>query len=167
MRVLGLDPGFAIIGFAVLEAEGDKLIPLTYGTIRTASDLPHQKRLKIIYDDLTHIIEKYRPKVAVLEKLYFNTNVTTAIKVGEARGVMLLALAQAGIHVCEYTPIQVKQTLVGYGRADKKQVQYMVKMQLGLEDVPKPDDAADACAVAITFLSHRRDWPEFEEEDDV
>ncbi len=155
MRVLGLDPGFAITGFAVIEEMKPRPEPLTFGCIRTASHLPHHERLKIIYDDINTIIEKYQPEVAAIEKLFFNRNVTNALKVGEARGVVILALAQAQIPIFEYTPLQVKQALVGYGRADKKQIQYMVRAEFNLAEVPKPDDVADACAVGLTHIRSR------------
>lgn len=152
MRVLGIDPGIAITGFAVLEGTPHACHPLVYGCIRTHARMAHLQRLKIIYEDLNNILTTYQPEVAAVEKLFFNQNVTTALKVGEARGVVLLSLAQANLNVLEYTPLQIKQAVVGYGKADKQQVQFMIKADLNLDQVPKPDDVADACAVALTHL---------------
>lgn len=119
------------------------------GVLRTAADIELSKRLLILFDAIEELLEKYRPEVMAVEELFFNTNVKTAIKVGHGRGVALLTAAKAGIDVYEYTPLQVKQAVVGYGRAKKEQVQQMVKVLLNLEKIPKPDDAADALAVAI------------------
>ncbi len=156
MRVLGLDPGIAITGFAVINETKTGNIPLVYGCIRTHSSTAHAQRLQIIYEDIKRVIKKYQPEVAAIEKLFFNRNVTNALKVGEARGVVLLALANSDIEIFEYTPLQVKQALVGYGRADKKQIQYMIRAEFKLAEAPKPDDVADACAVALTHLRSRR-----------
>ncbi|MFP4456255.1 MAG: crossover junction endodeoxyribonuclease RuvC [Clostridia bacterium] len=152
MRILGVDPGLAITGFAIIEEQNNLKIPVAYGCIRTSSKEDHYKRLLTIFEDITHIIEKYKPQVAAVEKLFFNKNVRTALKVGEARGVVLLAIAKASLDIYEYTPLQVKQALVGYGRADKQQVQYMVKSEFKLKKSPSPDDVADACAVALTHI---------------
>lgn len=156
MRVLGVDPGLAITGFAVVAENENNAIPVSYGCIRTSPKEEHYKRLLTIYEDLTEIINKYEPEVAVVEKLFFNKNVSTALKVGEARGVVLLAIAKANIPIYEYTPLQVKQSLVGYGRADKQQVQYMVKAEFNLKETPSPDDVADACAIALTHIRSRK-----------
>ena len=156
MKILGLDPGIAITGFAVIEESKRGVIPLIYGCIRTKSNTLHSQRLKIIYEDINTIIDQYKPDVAAIEKLFFNRNVTNALKVGEARGVVTLALANNAIDIFEYTPLQVKQSLVGYGRADKKQIQYMVKSEFKLAEAPKPDDVADACAIALTHVRSRR-----------
>ena len=156
MKILGLDPGIAITGFAVIEEAINGVVPIIYGCIRTKSTTIHSKRLKIIYEDINTIIDKYKPDVAAIEKLFFNRNVTNALKVGEARGVVSLALANNAIEIFEYTPLQVKQSLVGYGRADKKQIQYMVKSEFKLSEAPKPDDVADACAIALTHIRSRR-----------
>ncbi len=156
MRILGIDPGLAITGFAIIEEHNNNRIPISYGCIRTSSKEDHYKRLLTIHNDITEIINKYQPVVAAVEKLFFNKNVRTALKVGEARGVVLLAIAKANLEIFEYTPLQVKQALVGYGRADKKQVQYMVKSEFNLKKAPSPDDVADACAVALTHIRSRK-----------
>lgn len=146
---MGIDPGIAIVGYAVVKKEGRQLKALDFGTITTKPDLTTPARLKKIYDGLTSLLADFQPEVLVIEKLFFNRNVTTAFTVGQARGVMLLAAEEAGVPVEEYTPLQVKQAVVGYGVAEKRQVQEMVKMLLGLSQRPQPDDAADALAVAI------------------
>jgi crossover junction endodeoxyribonuclease RuvC len=147
--VLGIDPGIAIVGFGVVDKQGSRLKPVQYGSIVTEAGLRTETRLKQIYDAMTHLIQKYEPDVMAIEKLFFNRNVTTAFTVGQARGVMLLAAEEANVAVSEYTPLQVKQAVVGYGAAEKHQVQEMVKMLLKLKERPKPDDVADALAVAI------------------
>ncbi|MDQ0339515.1 crossover junction endodeoxyribonuclease RuvC [Caldalkalibacillus uzonensis] len=149
MIILGIDPGIAIVGFAVVQKDGRRLKPLQYGTLTTKPDLTTPARLRQIYRGMTTLLSEYKPDVLAIEKLFFNRNVTTAFTVGQARGVMLLAAEEAGVPVVEYTPLQVKQAVVGYGVAEKRQVQEMVKMLLGLSERPKPDDAADALAVAI------------------
>lgn len=149
MIVLGIDPGIAIVGFGVVDKQGSRLKPVQYGSIVTEAGLRTETRLKQIYDAMTHLIQKYEPDVMAIEKLFFNRNVTTAFTVGQARGVMLLAAEEANVAVAEYTPLQVKQAVVGYGAAEKHQVQEMVKVLLKLKDRPKPDDVADALAVAI------------------
>lgn len=154
MRILGIDPGYAIMGYGILDYKGNKFTPVKYGSILTDAHTPDAERLKIIYEELTELITEYQPEQASIEKLFYNTNATTAIMVGEARGIAMLACAQANIDVFEYTPLEIKSTLTGYGRADKKQVQTMVKMILGLSEVPKPDDTADAIAAAICHGHH-------------
>ena len=154
MRILGIDPGYAIMGYGILDYRGNKFTPVTYGSITTAAHTPDAERLKIIYDELTAIISEYQPEEAAIEKLFYNTNATTAIMVGEARGIAMLACAEAGVDISEYTPLEIKNSLTGYGRADKKQVQAMVKMILGLSEVPRPDDTADAIAAAICHAHH-------------
>lgn len=149
MRVLGLDPGIAIVGFGFIDKVGSRLKPVQYGSIQTEAHTPQPERLKQIYDSLLHLIDKYEPEAVAIEKLFFNRNVTTAFTVGEARGVMTLAAQQRGLEIAEYTPLQVKQAVVGYGKAEKKQVQEMTRMFLNLSAVPKPDDTADALAIAI------------------
>ncbi len=149
MRILGIDPGFALMGYGVVDRNGSKFIPVEYGSLETTKDYPMQERLKMLYDGLTDIIERTKPEACAIEELFFNRNITTAIFVAQARGVAILACANAGIPVSEYTPMQIKQALVGYGKADKKQMQNMTKMVLGLAEVPKPDDTADALAAAI------------------
>lgn len=151
MKILGIDPGTGILGFGVIEVRaGKQPRMITAGVIRTPAKTPLEDRLVEIYDGLREIIEEASPDVMSIEKLFFAQNVTTAISVSHARGVAMLAGKQAGLEIAEYTPLQIKQTLTGYGRADKKQMQEMVRMHLGLKSVPKPDDAADALAAAIT-----------------
>ena len=149
MIILGLDPGVAIVGYGVVEAQNGRTRPIAYGVIRTPAHTALEKRLFEIYSDLTGIIERYQPDEAAVEELFFNTNQKTAVAVGQARGVILLAIEQNGVKMAEYTPLQVKQSVVGYGRADKSQVMEMTRRMLGLDAPPKPDDAADALAIAI------------------
>ena len=149
MRVLGIDPGIAIVGFGFIDKIGSKLVPVQYGCIQTEAHTPHEERLKQVYESACALMDKYQPETVAVEKLFFNSNVTTAFTVGEARGVIILAAAQRGLPVSEYTPLQVKQAVVGYGKAEKRQVQEMVRMLLNLSAIPKPDDVADALAVAI------------------
>ncbi len=149
MIIIGIDPGFAITGYGVLDYTGNKFRLIDVGVITTKAGLEFSERLLHIDNELGELISKYKPDAMAVEELFFNTNVKTAIKVGHGRGVALLAAAKAGIKVYEYTPLQVKQAVVGYGRATKEQVQQMVKVFLNLEKIPKPDDAADALAVAI------------------
>ena len=149
MRILGIDPGFAIVGYGVIDYEKGKYKTVDYGKITTPAGMEMPLRLKTVYDGVLRLIETYNPDVLAVEELFFNTNVKTAIAVGHARGVIVLAAANKGLKINEYTPLQIKQAVVGYGRADKNQVQQMVKMFLGLKEVPKPDDTADALAVAI------------------
>ncbi len=149
MVILGIDPGYAIVGYGVIRYEGGKMSVIDYGKITTEANIPLSKRLKLIYDSLTQLIETFKPDVVAVEELFFNSNVKTAIAVGHARGVIILAAANKNTKIAEYTPLQIKQAVVGYGRADKNQVQQMVKMFLKLKEVPRPDDTADALAVAI------------------
>lgn len=149
MRIIGLDPGIAIVGYAVVDKQAHQIKPVQYGAITTEAGLPTEERLLLIYNSLKEIIERYQPDQMAIEKLFFNRNVTTAFTVGQARGVMMLAAAETKLKIAEYTPLQVKQAVVGYGQAEKRQVQEMVKMLLGLKEKPKPDDVADALAVAI------------------
>lgn len=149
MIILGIDPGIAIVGYSIVECKGNNLKAIDYGCITTDSDMLFPDRLKIVYDRLTEIIEEYNPDDLAIEELFFNKNVKTAIKVGQARGVEILAAVNKGLKTYEYTPLQIKQAVTGYGRADKNQVQEMVKMLLNLKEKPKPDDVADALAVAI------------------
>ena len=151
MRIIGIDPGTGILGFGVIEvnARGNPKM-ITAGVITTPAHTPLEDRLLEIFDGLTEIISETNPEVMSIEKLFFAQNVTTAISVSHARGVAMLTGKQAGLEIAEYTPLQIKQTLTGYGRASKKQMQEMVKLQLGLNNMPKPDDAADGLAAAIT-----------------
>jgi len=150
MKIIGIDPGTGILGFGVVEVIGSKIKMIDAGVIRTPAHTPHDERLEEIFDGLTEIIAETKPDVMSIEKLFFTKNITTAMTVAEARGVAILVGRKAGLPIAEYTPPQIKQTLTGYGKADKKQVQEMVRLQLGLKEVPKPDDAADALAAAIT-----------------
>ncbi len=149
MRILGIDPGYAIVGFGVIEYKGNSFKVIDYGKITTDSKKSLPERLHIIYNEMENLINVYKPDAVSVEELFFNNNAKTAINVGQARGVILLSAAMAGKEVFEYTPLQVKQAVVGYGRAEKNQVQQMVKMLLNLEKIPKPDDVADALAVAV------------------
>lgn len=149
MLILGIDPGTAIMGYGLIEKIGNRLRPITYASWRTPAHTPMPERLLTLYQAMRTFIEDYRPEQVAVEELFFNRNTTTAISVGQARGVVLLAAAQAAIPVYEYTPLQVKQAVVGYGSADKKQVQQMVRALLALNEIPKPDDTADALAIAI------------------
>ena len=149
MRVLGIDPGYAIVGWGVLEYTGNRFAPVAYGAIYTDKDTPFEQRLTEIYDGMADILDRYKPQALSIEKLYYQHNQTTVIGVAEARGVILLAAAQAGVTVCEYTPMQVKQAVTGYGKAVKKQIQEMTRILLHLPAIPKPDDTADALALAI------------------
>ncbi len=156
MLVLGVDPGTAITGYGlVAEAEG-QLQTVAYGAILTPADWPLPQRLQKIYHDLTALIHEHRPTEGAVEQLFFSRNVKTALAVGQARGVALLALAEGGVPIHEYTPLQVKQSVVGYGRAEKTQVQELVRLLLGLDVVPQPDDAADALAIAICHAHSAR-----------
>jgi crossover junction endodeoxyribonuclease RuvC len=150
MKILGIDPGTGILGFGVVEVIGASFRLVDGGVIKTPAHTPHDERLEEIFDGLTEIIAATKPDVVSVEKLFFSRNITTAMTVAEARGVALLTARKAGLKVYEYNPMQIKQTLTGYGKADKKQVQEMVRLQLGLKEVPKPDDCADALAAAIT-----------------
>ncbi len=149
MIILGIDPGYAIVGVGVIEYKANKFKVIDYGAITTSKDDDFNDRLLQIHTRLSKIIAAYKPQALAIEKLYFNTNATTAIGVAQARGVCVLAAKQANMDIAEYTPLQVKQAVTGYGKATKKQVQEMTKMLLNLETVPKPDDTADALAMAI------------------
>ncbi len=149
MIILGIDPGYAIVGWGVIEYSGSKFRTLGYGSIQTPAGIPIVDRLELIFKGMNEIIEKYKPDHIAVEELFFNTNTKTAIVVAEARGIILLAAKLAGVKIAEYTPLQVKQAVVGYGRAEKKQVIIMVTSLLGLKAPPKPDDTADALAVAV------------------
>jgi crossover junction endodeoxyribonuclease RuvC len=149
MRILGIDPGYAILGYGVIDMKGNHFSVCGYGAITTDSSMAMPDRLKHLYTQIMEIIREYEPDVVSIEELFFNTNSKTVIQVGQARGVVILACANSGLEIREYTPLQIKQGLVGYGRAEKKQIQAMVKTILHLEEVPKPDDTADALAAAI------------------
>lgn len=150
MRIIGIDPGTGILGFGVVDFHGGKATMVDAGVIRTPAHTPLDERLEEIFDGLTEIITATNPTVMSIEKLFFAQNVTTAMSVSHARGVAMLTGRKGGLLIAEYTPQQIKQTLTGHGKADKKQVQEMVRIHLGLREVPKPDDCADALAAAIT-----------------
>ncbi len=149
MIILGIDPGYAIVGIGVIEYKGNKFRPIEYNAITTKAHTPTSLRLKTIYDEINVFLDKYSPDAIAIEELFFNNNAKTAIAVAQARGVLVVAATNRGIPIFEYTPLQIKQAVTGYGRADKNQIQQMVKMLLNLNAIPKPDDAADALAVAI------------------
>lgn len=151
MRIIGIDPGTGILGFGVIDFAAGKAKMVTAGVITTPAHTPLDQRLEEIFDGLTDIIAETKPEYMSIEKLFFAQNVTTAMSVSHARGVAMLTGRKAKLPIFEYTPQQIKQTLTGYGKADKKQVQEMVRLQLGLKVVPKPDDCADALAAAITY----------------
>lgn len=151
MRIIGIDPGTGILGFGVIEVDGVKVRMIDAGVIRTPPHTPLDERLEEIFDGLSEIIAATKPDVMSIEKLFFARNVTTAMSVSHARGVAMLTGRKGKLKIAEYTPLQIKQTLTGYGKADKKQVQEMVRLHLGLKEVPKPDDCADALAAAITY----------------
>lgn len=156
MRIIGIDPGTGILGFGVIDVRGNKTKLVTAGVITTPAHTPLADRLEEIYLELTNIIAETKPEMMAIEQLFFARNVTTAMSVAHARGVAMLTGKQAKLAIEEYTPLQIKQSLTGYGKADKKQVQEMVRIQLGLKDVPKPDDCADALAAAIMCAFMRR-----------
>jgi crossover junction endodeoxyribonuclease RuvC len=149
MRTLGIDPGTAIMGWGVVDERGGQLSLVDVGVLTTPAGMAQPERLRILYDGLCALIARHRPDTAAIEELFFGKNVNTAITVGQARGVALLAMVQAGLPIHEYKPTVVKQAVAGYGGADKKQMQEMVRITLNLRSVPKPDDAADALAIAI------------------
>jgi crossover junction endodeoxyribonuclease RuvC len=150
MRIIGIDPGTGILGFGVIDIISHKTQLVDAGVITTPAHTPLDVRLEDIFDSLNEIIADTKPDIMSIEKLFFAKNVTTAMSVSHARGVAMLAGRKGGLPIAEYTPLQIKQTLTGYGKADKKQMQEMVRIQLGLSEIPKPDDCADALAAAIT-----------------
>jgi len=156
MRILGIDPGTAITGYGVVEEVAGDLKPVASGVIRTPAGQPLPARLQLIYQGVKALTTEWEPETAAVEELFFSSNVRTAMSVGQARGVTLLALADAGLDVAEYTPLTIKQAVTGYGNADKAQVQEMVRLLLGLAEIPRPDDAADALAVAICHFHSAR-----------
>ncbi|MBC8530101.1 crossover junction endodeoxyribonuclease RuvC [Christensenellaceae bacterium NSJ-44] len=149
MRILGIDPGIAIVGYGVIESQGSRLKHIENGVLTTPAGMPLPQRLEQVYNGMKKLLMLFQPEAIAFEELFFAKNAKTAITVGQARGVALLAAAQESEQLFEYTPLQIKQGVVGYGRAEKNQVQQMVKVLLNLPDIPKPDDAADALAVAI------------------
>ncbi len=150
MRIIGIDPGTGILGFGVIEILNSKMTIIDAGVVKTPAHTPLDVRLEDIFDNLTEIIADTKPDSMSIEKLFFAQNVTTAMSVSHARGVAMLAGRKAKLSIAEYTPLQIKQTVTGYGKAEKKQVQEMVRIQLGLSKIPEPDDCADALAAAIT-----------------
>jgi crossover junction endodeoxyribonuclease RuvC len=157
LRVLGIDPGTAITGYGVIEGDGDSITSTAYGAITTPAGQPLPERLQHIYRELRALISEWHPESAAVEELFFSKNARTALVVGHARGVALLALIDAGLPIQEYKPAEIKQAVAGYGGAPKQQVQGMVQLLLGLDDIPRPDDAADALAVAICHF-HSARW---------
>ncbi len=155
MRILGIDPGFAIVGWGIIDSERGNIRPIAYGAITTPAHTDLEARLLMIQNDLETLIEKYKPDEMAIEELFFNTNITTGIAVAEARGVILCTAHRLGVKISEYTPLQVKQAVVGYGKAEKHQVITMVTSLLKLPRPPKPDDAADAVAIAICHAQSR------------
>ena len=149
MIIMGIDPGIATIGYGVLSYQGNKFSVIDYGAVTTKAGMKLSDRLRNIYEDINILIERFHPDAFAVEELFFNTNITTGISVAHGRGVIVLAASVQNVPIYEYTPLQVKQSVAGYGRADKAQVQRMVKSLLGLDKVPKPDDTADALAIAI------------------
>ena len=157
MRILGLDPGTATVGYGIIDDVDGQVAVVSYGAIITRpKDGDAARRLQIIFEKLNDLIVEFRPDAVAVEKLFFGKNITTAIKVGQARGVLLLALANAGLPISEYSPPEIKEAVSGYGNASKQQVQYMVQNILGLDEIPKPDDAADGLAVAFTLFQRQR-----------
>lgn len=161
MIILGIDPGLAIMGYGVVSYDGVKITPLDYGVLTTPAKVPLPRRLVMLYEGVEELVARYSPDDIALEELFFSKNVTTGIAVGHARGAAIVALRQYSENLYEYTPMQIKQAVVGYGKADKQQVQQMVKMLLGLTEIPRPDDAADALALAICHAHSSRQRAQF------
>lgn len=156
MRVIGIDPGTAITGWGVVEGQGNQLQMVAAGVITTPAKTPLPQRLQTIYHELTDLIAAWQPESSAIEELFFSKNAKTALAVGHGRGAAMLALANANLSIAEYKPLEVKQAVTGYGGADKHQMQHMVKLLLELDDIPRPDDAADALAVAICHVHSAR-----------
>ncbi len=149
MIILGIDPGYAIVGWGVVDYTANRFSVIDYGAVTTEAKTPFNRRLEMVFDGVSEIITRYRPSALAIEKLFYNTNAKTVIDVAQSRGVINLAAVKNGVEIFEYTPLQVKQSVVGYGRAEKKQVQEMTRVILKLDKIPKPDDTADALAMAI------------------
>ena len=149
MKIVGIDPGYAIVGYGVVEYRNSAFTTLDYGAVLTSAGMPFQERLALIYDEITQLLDRHKPQAMAVEKLYFGNNKTTGIDVAQARGVILLSAQQHQTEVYEYTPVQVKQAVVGYGKAEKHQVMDMTRRLLKLTQMPKPDDTADALAIAV------------------
>lgn len=157
MRILGLDPGTATTGYGIVDAgEDGRLTAVAYGAITTPAQLDMPQRLQMIQQELQHLLDEHQPDTAGIEEVFFGRNITTAISVGQARGVLLLTLANANLPIGEYSPPKIKEAVTGYGKADKAQIQLMVRNLLDLEETPRPDDAADGLAVAITHYHYQR-----------
>lgn len=156
MRILGLDPGTASTGYGIIDVSDGRLSAVTYGVIKTPAKDSTPQRLQTIFQELNKLINDFQPDTAAIEEVFFGRNITTAISVGQARGVLILALANAGIPISEYSPPRIKDAVTGYGKAQKAQVQLMVRNLLNLEETPRPDDAADGLAVAITHYQYQR-----------
>ena len=153
MKILGIDPGYGITGFGLIDAQGGQYRLLGCGAITTPPNTDFPWRLEVIYNDMTRLLQTAQPEAVAIEELFFGQNVTTGINVAQSRGVILLAIRQAGLPVFEYKPMQVKQAIAGYGKAEKQQVQQMVKLLLHMQDIARPDDAADAIAIALTHAA--------------
>jgi crossover junction endodeoxyribonuclease RuvC len=156
MRILGVDPGTVRCGYGVVELEAGTARPVDYGVVRPSRGTPLHERLRVIHEGLTGLIERHQPQVGAIEGAFYGANAKTAIKIGEARGIVLLAVSTAGLEIFEYPPATVKKAVVGNGNAHKSQVQQMVRLELGLDEVPEPDDAADALALALCYCHRRR-----------
>ena len=156
MRILGVDPGTAITGWGVVDGDGQSLTMVSYGAVTTPAGMPLPQRLQIIYRELGQVVAQWRPEGAAVEELFFSKNAKTALAVGHGRGAAMLALVNANLPITEYKPLEVKQAITGHGGADKQQMQQMVRLLLELEDIPRPDDAADALAIAICHLHSAR-----------
>ncbi len=156
MIIIGIDPGLATVGFGIIRKEKNSIIPMSYGCIRTSAKKQNSERLLEIYNELNILFEKYSPSEVAVEKLFFTNNITSAMGVSEARGIIFLAAQQKNIPVTEYTPNQIKQAITGSGRADKKQMQEMIKRLLNLDEVPRPDDAADGLSIALCHINMKK-----------
>ncbi len=158
MRIMGIDPGIAITGYGILDYNGSQFRTVDYGAILTEAHTPLPRRLNKLYNQLKKLLEDFQPRHFAVEQLFFNKNTRTALTVGQARGVILLAAEQNDLQIAEYTPLQVKQAVVGEGRAEKQQVQYMIRLLLGLAEIPRPDDVADALAIAVCHAYRVNAW---------
>ena len=156
MIIIGIDPGLATVGFGIIRKEKNSIIPVSYGCIRTSAKKQNHERLLEIYNELNFLFEKYSPSEVAVEKLFFTNNIKSAMGVSEARGIIFLAAQQKNIPVTEYTPNQIKQAITGSGRADKKQMQEMIKRLLNLDEVPGPDDAADGLSIALCHINMKK-----------
>lgn len=167
LRIIGIDPGIARMGYGIIDVIGNRMTAVDYGTLETSAETPTPERLAILYSGLQRLLVKHQPTIMVVEQLFFYRNVTTAFVVGQARGVAILAGVQAGVTYAEYTPMQVKLAVTGYGKADKVQIQEMVRVLLNLAERPQPDDTADALAIAITHANSAWSQGDFRTEETV